>query len=65
MANDTHVSIAVYDVSGQVVESLVDGYKNAGNYNVVWDAHNYSSGIYFIGMNVNGDYYTQKLMLVK
>ena len=65
LANDTHVSIAVYDVSGQVVESLVDGYKNAGNYNVVWDAHNYSSGIYFIGMNVNGDYYTQKLMLVK
>ncbi|MDC0145635.1 T9SS type A sorting domain-containing protein, partial [bacterium] len=65
VANDTHVSIAVYDVSGQVVENLVDGYKYAGNYNVVWNAHNYSSGIYFIGMNVNGDYYTQKLMLVK
>jgi len=65
VANDTHVSISIYDISGQVVESLVDDYKYAGNYNIVWNAHNYSSGIYFIGMNINGDYYTQKLMLVK
>ena len=65
IADDTHVSIAVYDVSGQMVETLVDNYKNAGTYNVVWNAYNYSSGIYFIGMSVNGNHYTQKLMLVK
>ena len=41
VANDTHVSIAVYDISGQLVESLVDDYKYAGTYNIVWNAHNY------------------------
>ena len=65
VANDTHVSIAVFDISGQLVESLVDDYKYAGTYNIVWNAHNYSSGIYFVGMNIDGNYYTQKLMLVK
>ena len=43
----------------------MDSYKYAGNYNVVWNASNYSSGIYFIGMNVDGRYYMQKLVLVK
>jgi len=65
LANDSHVSIAVYDISGQLVETLVDNYKGAGYYKVVWNAYNYSSGIYFIGMNIEGSYYTQKLMLVK
>ena len=65
VANDTYVSIAVYDISGQVVETLVDNYKNAGNHSVVWNADNHSSGIYFIGMKVDGNHYTQKLMLVK
>ena len=59
------MSIAVYDISGQLVETLVDNYKGAGYYKVVWNAHNYSSGIYFIGMNIEGSYYAQKLMLVK
>ena len=37
----------------------------AGEYSVVWNAQNYSSGIYFVGMESNGSYFTQKLMLVK
>mgnify|MGYP001347035761 FL=1 len=62
---DGNVSITVYDISGQVVEVLVDDYKYAGEYSLTWNAQNYSSGIYFIGMEANGIYFTQKLMLVK
>jgi hypothetical protein len=62
---DGNVSITVYDISGQVVEVLVDDYKYAGEYSLTWNAQNYSSGIYFIGMKANGSYFTQKLMLVK
>ena len=60
-----YVSIVVYDVSGQIVDVLVDDYKQAGNYNVIWNAQNHSSGIYFVSMNANGNHFTQKLMLVK
>ena len=62
---DGNVSITVYDISGQVVEVLVDDYQYAGEYSLTWNAQNYSSGVYFIGMEANGSYFTQKLMLVK
>ena len=62
---DGNVSITVYDISGQVVEVLVDDYKYAGHYSITWNAQNHSSGVYFIGMDSNGEYFTQKLMLVK
>ena len=62
---DGNVSITVYDISGQVVEVLVDDYKYAGEYSLTWNAQNYSSGVYFIGMEANGNYFTQKLMLIK
>ena len=60
-----NVSITVYDISGQVVEVLVDDYKYAGEYSLIWNAQNYSSGVYFIGMETNGNHFTQKLILVK
>jgi hypothetical protein len=62
---ESDVSIKIYDISGQVVEVLVDDYKYAGEYSITWNAQNYSSGVYFIGMEANGNYFTQKLMLVK
>tara|TARA_B100001123_G_C15154977_1_gene965085 strand:- start:230 stop:1222 length:993 start_codon:yes stop_codon:yes gene_type:complete len=62
---DGHVSIAIYDISGQLVDVLVDEYKYAGQYDVSWNAQNYSSGIYFVSMKSDGNHFTQKLMLVK
>jgi hypothetical protein len=62
---DGNVSITVYDISGQIIEVLVDDYKYAGEYTLTWNAQNYSSGIYFIGMEINDSYFTQKLILVK
>ncbi len=62
---DGNVLITVYDISGQVIEVLVDDYKYAGEYSFTWNAQNHPSGIYFIGMETNGSYFTKKLMLVK
>jgi len=62
---NNYVSLVVYDINGQAVEVLIDEYKEAGNYNTIWNAVNYSSGIYFIGMQIGGEYFTKKVMLVK
>ncbi|KAF0210784.1 MAG: hypothetical protein FD178_3579, partial [Ignavibacteria bacterium] len=40
------VSLKVYDVVGQEVETLLDTYKGAGTYEVSFDASKLSSGIY-------------------
>jgi hypothetical protein len=42
------VNLAVYNISGQLVETLVNGFKNTGSHSVTWSAAGIGSGIYFI-----------------
>ena len=63
--SDGYTKVSVYNLQGKLIEDLVDSYKSSGNYDVVWNATNYSSGVYFVRMNVNGFSATQKVMLVK
>jgi hypothetical protein len=60
-----YANISVYDLQGRMVEKLVSEYKYQGNYDIVWNAVNIPSGVYFIQMNVNGFVSTQKVMLIK
>ena len=50
-----HVSIAVYDMKGAVVKVLEDSDKDAGNYNLQWNAQNQTNGLYFVRLLVNGE----------
>ena len=59
------VKIDIYDINGRIVESLVDEMRYAGIHNVVWNATNYPSGIYFVKMNSSNYYATEKVILIK
>jgi hypothetical protein len=41
------VRLAVYDVFGREVETLVDGVQTAGAHVIVFDATRLTSGVYF------------------
>ncbi|MFQ6033057.1 MAG: T9SS type A sorting domain-containing protein, partial [Candidatus Zixiibacteriota bacterium] len=43
----SNVLLRVYNVRGQLVETLVNEFKSAGSYSVSWNAEEVSSGIYF------------------
>ncbi len=59
------VSLKIYDITGRLVKTLVDGEKQVGNHNVNFDARNLATGIYFAKL-VAGDYKsTKKLILVR
>jgi len=64
-----HVSVQVYNVMGQVVETLENGYMEATTtenpHFMKWDASNVSSGVYFVKAEAAGVVTTQKLMLLK
>jgi len=45
-SDNAHVTLRIYDILGNQVETLVNEKQSAGNYNYTWDASNYSSGIY-------------------
>ena len=57
--------LSVYNVTGQKVSELYNGYQSEGTYNVVWDASEMSSGVYYISMLMNGHQETMKAVLVK
>lgn len=68
--NESNVKISVYNVLGQLVNTLVDEQMDAGNYSVKWDASNVANGIYYIKMkavNQNGEIFTnvKKAVLIK
>ena len=59
------VNITIYDLAGRIVEKLVSENKSAGNHDVVWNADNRPSGMYFVRLDINGFSQTEKIMLVK
>ena len=65
IAKSDNVKITVFNINGQLVETLVDEFKIAGYYQLSWEAYNISSGIYFIKVESGQNVSTQKLMLMK
>jgi len=61
----SHTSVVIYDVLGREVITLVDGFKNAGNYSINWAANNVSSGVYFCTMKSGSFLETKKIELLK
>jgi len=64
------VRLTIYNLRGQTVFTLVDGSLNPGYHSVVWngiDRHGkpLSSGIYFYRLQVNGQIFTRKMILLK
>jgi len=60
-----NVKISVYDVLGNEVGTVLNEYKQAGNYNVNYNASALSSGVYFYKM-ISGSYIeTRKMTLIK
>jgi len=65
-----NVKITIYNTLGKEVDTIVNEFKNAGDYNVVWNGqdrygNSVSSGTYFYQMKV-GDYESaRKAILIK
>lgn len=48
------VKIQIFNIKGQLVETLVDNYKTPGSYSVNWNPSSLSSGQYFYQIVVDG-----------
>jgi hypothetical protein len=59
------VNLRIYDTAGRLVETLVNGWRSAGEHELTWDASAMAAGIYFARL-VAGEYVgVQKLILLK
>jgi len=59
------VRLAVYDVMGREIESLVNERQAAGSYEAVWDGTRFASGVYFYRLTAEGYSETRKMILIR
>ncbi len=65
MTKDSHVNLSVYDVSGRIVETLVDEARTAGEHTVQFTPEFSSSSTYFIKITTDYHTSTRKMMMLK
>ena len=66
----SEVTLKVYNVSGQVVRSLTEGVREAGQYHVQWDGRDsagsrVSAGVYFYRLEAAGRTLTKKMTVMQ
>ncbi|MBP6672000.1 MAG: T9SS type A sorting domain-containing protein [Bacteroidetes bacterium] len=65
LKENSHVSVKVFNVIGQLVATVVNQRQSAGNYTAVFNAHTLSSGVYIYRIEAGSFIQTKKMMLLK
>lgn len=60
-----NVTLKIYNTLGSEIASLVNGYKTAGSYSVMWNANSFASGVYFCQLNTGNENIVIKIVLAK
>jgi len=60
-----HVELSIFDISGRKVAALIDGFRNAGSYQVTFDGTGLASGIYIYQLNSERQSHMGKLIYLK
>jgi len=59
------LKLVVFDVQGKEIETLVNMYQSAGMYEVLFDASEYASGVYYYRLTTDEFSETRKMILMK
>lgn len=67
LANSDHVTLNVYNLQGQLVSTLFEGFHNSGTYTVEWNVLNQElpSGIYLYQIQTNATSKSRTMTLIK
>ena len=70
VAEEGKVSLNIYNLQGQLVDILVDGYLNEGTHTIKWSGNNQNgilvtNGTYLIKLQADDAIITKKVFLVK
>jgi len=65
LQNSTKVTLKIYDVMGREVETILKAKMSSGNHEVLWNATNVASGIYYYRLETEEFVATKKMLLVR
>jgi hypothetical protein len=61
----TPVTLKVYDIMGREIQTLVNTTQESGYYEIIFNAHNLSSGVYFYTLSTKDYTNSNKMILTK
>jgi len=64
-ATNRNTSLHIYDITGKLVEALVNGTVPVGTHTITWDPKNLSSGLYIVQLKAGNKTFNQKLTFLK
>jgi flagellar hook assembly protein FlgD len=65
ISESENVNISIYNMNGQLIETIVNDKMNPGSYSVSWNAKNVSSDLYFYKLTTGNKTGTNKMILIK
>jgi hypothetical protein len=60
-----HITLAVFDLLGREILTLVDQTVEPGTHDVVFDASSLTSGVYLCALRAGNNYHTRRMVLIK
>jgi len=65
LTKQKNVKMQVFNVKGQLVETLVNENQHIGNYEINWDTEKYSSGIYLYKIRIGDSIQSRKVLVIR
>jgi len=65
LPKDGRVQLSVYNIAGEKVCDLIQGYRSAGEYTVMFNGRDLASGVYFYRLQAGNVIRTRRMLLVK
>jgi len=65
LPQNSNVRLSIYDITGRLLETLVDQSQIIGYYQVGWNASIYSSGVYIYKIQTDEFQQIKKMLLIK
>jgi hypothetical protein len=65
LVQPTKVNAKVYNVNGELVQTIHSGSMDAGDHQLVFDGRNASAGVYFMQVDAGGQTMSARMVLVK
>ena len=65
LRRETEVSLEVYNIKGQLVETLFEGTQQPGDHTIEWDCVDMPSGMYFFKMKTGDEECIRKMILLR
>jgi len=65
LPDDADISLGIYNILGEEVANLYQGYLRAGNHKFEWNASSFNSGVYYARLEDEGRSKSIKMILLK